>query len=91
MGVAATLGRAASNLKAALTDKPDIAVYLLLEEEGITQSTLLRGRATERDYLVETAEGPKVVKLKKGDEEWYVASKDALRVNEAEEMKDSEE
>jgi hypothetical protein len=78
IGVVATLGRAAANVKAALTDKPDIAVYLLLEDEGVTQSTLLRGRALERDYLVETRDGPRLVKLKKGEEEWFVASVETL-------------
>jgi hypothetical protein len=77
---AAFLARATLNLKAALTDKPDLAVFLLLEEEGVTQSTLLRGdeEDRERDYLIETANGPKLVKLKKG-EKWYVAETEALR------------
>lgn len=73
VALAATLGRATLNLKAALTDKPDIAVYLLLPEEHIGATTLIRARADERDYLAETPEGPKLIKLKKGAEEWYVA------------------
>jgi hypothetical protein len=67
------VGRAARNFRAALTDKPDIALYLLLEQEKISNSTLLRESDTERDYLAETKNGPKLVKLKKGDIEWYVA------------------
>ncbi len=72
VAVAATLARATLNLKAALTDKPDIALYLLLPDEGIGSTTLLRAREDERDYLAETKNGPKLVKLKKGEKEWYV-------------------
>jgi hypothetical protein len=78
VAVAATLGRAMANVKAALTDKPDIAVYLLLKDEGITHSVLLRSHADQRDYLVETQDGPKVVKLKMGEKEWYVSSIDEM-------------
>lgn len=72
VGMAASLGRATLNLKAALTDKPDIALYLLLPEEKIGRSVLLREREDERDYLAETKDGPKLVRLKKGESEWYV-------------------
>ncbi len=78
VAVAATLGRAMANVKAALTDKPDIAVYLLLKDEGITNSVLLRSHEDQRDYLVETEDGPKVVKLKMGESEWYVSSIDTM-------------
>lgn len=70
---AATLGRAAHNFQAALTDKPDVALYLLLPEEQIGHSTLLKETETERDYLVETKDGSKLVQLKKGEEAWYVS------------------
>src|SRR3989338_5072800 len=76
--LAATLGRAMANVKAALTDKPDIAVYLLLKDDVVTSSTLLRSHDDERDYLVETKEGPKLVKLKKGEKEWFVVSKERM-------------
>jgi len=79
VAIAATLGRAMANVKAALTDKPDIAVYLLLKDEGITHSVLLRSSDNQRDYLVQTKDGPKVVKLKMGEKEWYVASVDTMR------------
>lgn len=71
--IAAFLARATLNLKAALTDKPDLAIYLLLPDEEIGQTTLLREHESERDYLAETKEGPKLVKLRKGEEQWYVA------------------
>ena len=75
---AAGLGRAARNFEAALTDKPDVALYLLLPNEGITTSSLLRELPNERDYLVETPEGPKLIKLKRGPQAWYVSSSEPL-------------
>ena len=69
---ASLLGRATLNLAGALTRKPDIAVLLLLPDEHITSSKHLRSTGDSRDYLVETKDGPKLVKLKKGKEQWYV-------------------
>lgn len=80
IGVVATLGRAMANVRAALTDKPDIAIYMLLKEQGVRNAMLLRAESeTERDYLVETKSGPTVVKLRKGEEEWYVHAMDRMR------------
>ena len=76
---AAGVGRAAKNFRAALTEKPDIAIYILLKDEGLGNTTLLRETETERDYLAETKDGPKLVKLKKGEFEWYVALVEPLR------------
>jgi hypothetical protein len=76
---AAGLARATLNMAAALTEKPDLAVYLLLEEEKPTNSVLLRESEKERDYLVETESGPKLAKLKKGEEKWYVSKVEDLR------------
>lgn len=78
--VAATssLARAAHNFKAALTDKPDVALYLLLPDEGLKQTTLLKESETERDYLAETANGPKLIRLKKGETQWYVSLTEQL-------------
>lgn len=73
VAAASGFARASRNFAAALTEKPDLAVYLLLPEEEIGQSTLLREQDTERDYLAETKDGPKLVKLKKGENEWYVS------------------
>lgn len=78
VGLTATLGRAMGNVKAALADKPDIAVYLLLKDDVVTSSTLLRSHEDERDYLVQTKDGPKLVKLRKGEEEWYVVSEERM-------------
>jgi hypothetical protein len=79
VGVAAALGRTTLNLNAALTDKPDIAIYLLLPEEGIGKTVLLREKDNERDYLAETKTGPKLVRLRKGNKQWYVEDVQALR------------
>ena len=76
--MAAGLGRAAINFRAALSEKPDIAIYLLLPKEEMGKTTLLRGNDQERDYLAETKDGPKLVKLKKGQEQWYVADVEKL-------------
>jgi len=73
VGASAALARAAHNFRIALTEKPDIAIYLLLPDENITTTTVLRTSDTERDYLAETKDGPKFVKLKKGNEQWYAA------------------
>lgn len=70
---AAAVARAARNFRIALTEKPDIAIYLLLPEEGIGRTTLLRENEGERDYLAETKDGPKLVRLKKGGSAWYAA------------------
>lgn len=74
---ASLLGRATFNFDAALTEKPDVAIYLLLPNEELGNTTLLRESEGERDYLAETAEGPKMIKLKKG-KEWYVAEVEKL-------------
>ena len=77
--VISLLARAQLNLHAALTDKPDLAVMILLPEEGITNVSLLRGMELERDYVVETHEGPKFVKLRKTGDKWYIAEMEKLR------------
>jgi hypothetical protein len=75
------ISRAQLNLKAALTDKPDIAVLLLMEEMGaeVTDSELLRDLGNERDYLVETSgSGTLFIKLRKAGEEWHIAEQTPL-------------
>lgn len=73
MIAAAALGRATHNFSAALTDKPDVAIYVLLPDEGIRDTTLLRETEKERDYLAETKDGPKLIKLRRGEQEWFVS------------------
>lgn len=81
VGTAAYLGRATLNLRAALTDKPDIAVFVFYRDRGITDSTLLRETEEQRDYLIETKEGPALVQLRKGTKQWYVGLEEQLRAD----------
>ena len=89
VGASAALARAAHNFKIALTDKPDIAIYLLLPDENITTAKVLRSSDTERDYLAETKDGPKLVKMKKGKDQWYAALVEPMHEDEAEAMSSS--
>lgn len=79
VGATAVLGRAALNLRAALTDKPDIGIYMLLPDEGIRETTLLRETENQRDYLAETRDGSKLIILRKEGGEWTVAGIERLR------------
>jgi hypothetical protein len=79
VALAATLARASVNIKAALTDQPDIAIYLLLPDEEIGETTLLKALENERAYIAQTKEGPKLIELKKGEHEWYVSWEEKLR------------
>lgn len=78
VGLTATLARASYNLHAALVAKPDLAIYLLLPDEELKQTTLLREEPFQRDYLAETKSGPKLIRLKKGDRQWYVELQENL-------------
>jgi hypothetical protein len=78
---ASTLARATRNFSAALTDKPDVAIYVLLKDKELRNTTFLRETqdGLERDYLAETKDGPTLVRLKKGEKEWYVALVEPLK------------
>lgn len=80
----AFLGRAALNFRAALVEKPDIAIYLLLPEDGIRHTQLLRASDTERDYLAQTARGQELIKLRKGARQWEVVFREVLHGQDAE-------
>lgn len=82
--MASLLGRAAHNFKAALTDAPNVAIYLLLPEEHLGNTTLLQMNKddTERAYLAQTATGPKLIKLRK-NKEWMVDLIEPLHGNES--------
>ena len=79
VAIMATLGRASYNFSAALTEKPDVAIYVLLPEEEITSAEILRDKVDERHYLAETKNGPKLVILKKGEHEWFVSLVEEMR------------
>lgn len=78
---AAGLGRAVHNIQGALSagGKTDIALYLLLPDEGITDVSLLRSGSVERHYLAETKDGPKLVKLVLREGRWAVSHVEPLR------------
>lgn len=90
VGIAAGLGRATLNLGAALTDKPDIAIYLLLPDEEIGKIDVLREEENEIHYLAQTKNGPKLVILKKGEHEWYVSLVEKLHEEPTELLDESE-
>ncbi len=74
-----SLAKATLNIKGALIEKPEIAVYLLLPDEGIIQVELLRETETTRDFLLHTKENGKLfVKMEKGEEQWYITEKENL-------------
>lgn len=73
VGIAAGIGRATTNLGAALTEKPNIAIYLLLPDEGLGKLEVLKEEENERHYMAESKSGPKFIILKRGEEEWYVS------------------
>jgi hypothetical protein len=76
----ATLGRASYNFSAALTDKPDIAIYMLLEDRDLQETKLIREVSEqERHYYAESKDGPLLVVLRRGPKEWYVDSVEELR------------
>jgi len=76
VAVAALLGRITLNLKAALVDKPDLGIYELYPEA--TDAHLLRAGQTQRDYLLDTPAGPKLVKLTKVSGQWIMSLVEAL-------------
>ncbi|MCA9370514.1 MAG: hypothetical protein KC680_00970 [Candidatus Peregrinibacteria bacterium] len=82
VGAAAGIGRATVNLQGALTNKPDIAIYLLLPDEGIGKIEVLKEEENERHYLADTSEGKKFIILKKGQKEWYVSDVQSLHDDE---------
>ncbi len=75
----AFLAKATLNMKAALTDKPDIAIYQLLPSEHLGRTELLRESEdkTERWYLAETGSGKEIITLRKGAT-WYVENRERM-------------
>ena len=74
VGVAATIGRATVNLRGALTaDDSSLAVMLLLPDEGITHTTLIKANAEVQEVLADTKTGPKLIRMKRGPNQWFVS------------------
>lgn len=80
VSLAATIGRATVNLRGALTaEDGSLAVMMLLPEEEIREVTLVKADADEQEFLAETKDGPKLIRLKRGEKEWLVREKITLR------------
>lgn len=78
VAVTAGLARATLNMKGALIEKPEIAVYLLLPDAGITEVEVLRETEMQKDLLLHTKTGNMLVIMKKGEEQWYIAEQENL-------------
>lgn len=79
VSLTAGIARATLNMRGSLVEKPEIAVYLLLQEAEVTNVEILRETETQKDMLVHTKnEGKLLVIMKKGEEEWYIAEKERL-------------
>ncbi|MBI2636197.1 hypothetical protein HYW84_02615 [Candidatus Peregrinibacteria bacterium] len=80
VSLAATIGRATVNLRGALTaEDGSLAVMMLLPEEKISEVTLVKAGADTQEFLVETKDGPKLIRLKRGEKEWFVQDTVPLR------------
>ncbi|MSR87069.1 hypothetical protein EXS70_02750, partial [Candidatus Peribacteria bacterium] len=85
VGTAATIARATVKLRGALTDDDgSIAVMMLLPDEGITDVELIKAGPETQEFLVETKEGPKLIRLKhsstsSGQATWFVQDTIPLR------------
>ena len=78
--LASTIGRATVNLRGALTaEDGSLAVMLLLPEEEITEVTIVKAGVDTQEFLAETKDGPKLIRLKRGEREWFVQDKISLR------------
>lgn len=78
VAVTAGLARATLNVKGALVEKPEIAVYMLLPEVAITKVEILEEFENQKDLLVYTKTGKLLVIMKKGNSEWYIAEQENL-------------
>src|SRR3989338_9788573 len=71
VAAAATLGRATMTLRGALVaDDGSLAVMLLLPEEEISEVTLVKAGVDTQEFVAETKDGPKLVRMKKGEKGW---------------------
>lgn len=80
VAIAATVGRATRNLKGALTaEDPTLAVFLLRPDDHITDVTILRANQSTVDVLADTESGPKWMRLRKGETQWFITDEEALK------------
>lgn len=80
VGSAATVGRASMKLRGALTDEDgSLAVMMLLPEEKITEVTLIKAGTDTQEFLAKTKDGPKLIRMKRGETQWFVVEEVSLR------------
>ena len=80
VSVAATIGRATVKLRGALTDEDgSLAVMMLLPDEQIKDVTMIKAGSDTQEFLAETKTGPKVIRLKRGPQQWFVQEEVTLR------------
>lgn len=80
VAIAATIGRATINLRGALTaEDASLAVMMLLPEEGIGDITMIRAGAETQEFLAETKDGPKLIRVKRVEGKWAVQEEITLR------------
>lgn len=80
VALAATIGRATINLRSALVaEDATLAVMLLLPEEDISDLTMIRAGVDTQEFLAETKDGPKLIRVKKIDGKWKVQEEVELR------------
>ena len=72
------LARITLHLQSASIISADTILQTYLNEDDVKNTTLLRNKADERHYLVETADDQQLVILKKTDA-WHVESTESLR------------
>lgn len=79
VGFAATVGRASMRLHGALTDEDaSLAVMMLLPEEKISEVTLMKAGSDTQEFLAETKDGPKLIRMKRGETQWFVQEEISL-------------
>jgi hypothetical protein len=47
-------------------------VMLLLPEEEISSVTMIKATRDTQEFMAETKDGPKLIRMKRGPKEWFV-------------------
>lgn len=80
VSAAATIARATVSLRGALiAEDASLAVMMLLPDKEISDVTLVRASSDVQEFLAETKEGPKLIRMKRGPTRWFVQDEVALR------------
>ncbi len=80
VAAAATIGRATVNLRGALTaEDASLAVMILLPDEKISDVKMIKASSDTQEFLAETKDGPKLIRMKRGETQWFVQEMVTLR------------